>query len=51
MQFNTDLNKQANEVYFSRKYNAEVYLPLDLNNSPVRLCESHKHLGIVLSQF
>ena len=46
MQFNPDLNKQANEVYFSRKSNAGVYLPVDLNNSPVQQCESHKHLGI-----
>ena len=47
MQFNPDSNKQANEVYFSRKSNTGVYLPVDLNNSPVQLCESHKHLGIV----
>ena len=30
MQFNPDPNKQANEVYFSRKCNAGVYLPVDL---------------------
>ena len=50
MQFNPDPNKQANEVYFSRKSNAGVYLPADLNNSPVQLCESQKHLGIVLDK-
>ena len=50
MQFNPDPNKQANEVYFSRKSNAGVYLPVDLYNSPVQLCESHKHLGIVLEK-
>ena len=50
MQFNPDLNKQANEVYSSRKSNAGVYLPVDLNNSPVQLYESHKHLGIVLDK-
>ena len=50
MQFNPDQNKQANEVYFSRKSNAGVHLPVDLNNSPVQLCESHKHLGIVLDK-
>ena len=50
MQFNPDPNKQANEVYFSRKSNAGVYLPVDLNNSPVQLCESHKHLEIVLDK-
>ena len=49
MQFNPDL-KQANEVYFSRKSNAGIYLSVDLNNSAVQLCESHKHLGIVLDK-
>ena len=46
-QFNPDPNKQANEVYFSRKSNAGVYLPVDLNNSSV---QSHKHLEIVLDK-
>ena len=50
MQFNQDPNKQANEVFFSRKSNAGVYLPVDLNNSLDQLCESHKHLGIVLDK-
>ena len=50
MQFNPDPNKQANQVYFSRKSNAGVYFSVDLNNSPVQLCESHKHLGIVLEK-
>ena len=50
MQFIPDLNKQANEVYFFRESNAGVYLPVDLNNSSVQLCESHKHLGIVLGK-
>ena len=40
MQFNLDPNKQANEVYFSRKSNAPC----------IQLCESHKHLGIVLDK-
>ena len=50
MQFKPDPNKQGDEVYFSRKSNAGVYLPVDLNNSLVQLCESHKHLGIVLDK-
>ena len=50
MQFNPDSNKQANEVYFFRKSNAGVYIPVDLNNSLVQLCESHKRLGIVLDK-
>ena len=51
MQFNPDLNKQANGVYFSRKFNAGVYLLVDLNNSPAQLCESHKHLRIALDKY
>ena len=43
MQFNADPKKQGNEVYFSRKSSAGVHLPVDLNNSPVQLYESHKH--------
>ena len=50
MQFNPGQNKQANEVYVSRKPNAGVYLPVDLNNNPVQLCESYKHLGIALDK-
>ena len=51
MQFNPDLNKQANGVYFSRKFNAGVYLLVDLNNSRAQLCESHKHLRIALDKY
>ena len=50
MQFNPDSNKQANEVFFSRKSNATAHLPVDLNNSSVQLCESYKNLGIVLDK-
>ena len=50
MQFNPVPNKQANEVYFSRKSNAGTYLPVDLNNNPAQQCESHKHLGTVLGK-
>ena len=48
MQFNPDPNKQANGVYFSRKINTEDYFPINLNDSSVQLCESQKHLGIIL---
>ena len=51
VQFNPDPNKQANEVCFFRKSNAGVYLSVNLNNSPVQLCESHKHLGIALEKY
>ena len=46
MQFNSDPNKQANEVYFSRKSNTDDYIRTKLKNSPVQLCESQKHLGV-----
>ena len=48
MQFNPDLNKKANEVYFSRKSNTDYYIPIKLNDSPGQLCESQKHLGVIL---
>ena len=44
------MGDEDNEVYFSRKSSAGVYLPVDLNDSPVQLCKSHKHLGIVLDK-
>ena len=50
MQFNPDPNKQANEVYFSRKPNTDYYIPIKLNDSPVQLCESQKHLGVILDK-
>ena len=34
MQFNPDPNKQANEVYFSRKLNTDDDIPIKLNDSP-----------------
>ena len=48
MQFNTDPNKQANEVYFFRKSNTDDNIPIKLNNRAVQLCESQKHLDCIL---
>ena len=50
IKFNPDPNKQANEVYFSRKPNTDDYLPIKLNYSPVQLCESQKHFGFILDK-
>ena len=50
MQFNPYSNKQANEVYFSRKSNPTAHLPVDLNNTSVQLSGSYKILGIVLDK-
>ena len=51
MQFNPDSNKQANEdYYFFRKSNTDDYIPIKLNDSPVQMCVSQKHLGIILDK-
>ena len=50
MQFNPDPNKKADEFYFSRKPIADDYIPDKLNDSPVELCESQKHLGVILNK-
>ena len=50
MQYHLDPNKQANEVHFSRKSNIGDYIPIKLNDNPVQLCESQKHLGVILGK-
>ena len=50
MQFSPDPNKQANEVYFSRKLNTDDDIPIKLNDSPVQLCESQSHLVAILDK-
>ena len=50
MQFKTDPSKEANEVYFSGKSNTDDYIPIKLNDSAVQLCESQKHLGVILDK-
>ena len=48
MLFNPDPTKQAIEVYFSHKYDKDVYPPLKSNNNKVQSPNSQKHLGLVL---
>ena len=48
MQFNPDPNKQAQEVYFSKKSNNENSLPITFNNAEVVTFSTHKHLGLLL---
>ena len=50
MQSNPDLNKEANEVVFSRKSDSEnvFHPPIKFNNSSIAKCPCQKHLGIVL---
>ena len=50
MQFNPDPNKQAQEVYFSKKSNNENSLPVTFNNAKVVTCSTHKHLGLLLDK-
>ena len=50
IQFNPDPNKQAQEVYFSKKSNNENSLPVTLNNSKVLTCFINKHLRLLLDK-
>ena len=48
MQFNSDRNKQAQELYFSKKSDNQKSLDLTFDNSNVASSPSVKHLGILL---
>ena len=48
MPFNPDPNKQAHEVYFSKKANNVSSFLVKFNNTNVVNCFSLKHLGLVL---
>ena len=50
MKFNPDLNKQAQEVYFSKKSSNENSLPITFNNAKVGTCSTHKQLGLLLDK-
>ena len=50
MPFNPDPNKQAQEVYFSKKANNVSSFLVRFNNTNVVNCSSQKHLGLVLDQ-
>ena len=47
MDFNHNPKKQAIKVCFSRKIVINIPSPLSLNQSQVKLSESHKHLGLI----
>ena len=51
MQFNPDPNKQAQEIYFSKKSNNENSLPVTFNNAKAVTCSNHKHLGLLLDRW
>ena len=48
MSFNPDLNKQAQEVVFSRKLNKSSHPKMFFNNAPVVRASWQKHLGMFL---
>ena len=50
MQFNPDPNKQAQEVYFSKKSSNENSLPVTFNNAKVVTCSTHKDLELLLDK-
>ena len=50
MSFNPDLNKQAQEVVFSRELNKLSCPKIFFNNTPVACASWEKHLGMVLDE-
>ena len=44
MNFNTDSNKQAQEIIFSRKKTASLHPVVSFDNKPVKSSQIHKHL-------
>ena len=50
MQFNPDLNKQAQESIFSRKTMKAVHLAVQFNDSRVACVNIQKHIGLFLDE-
>ena len=50
MSFNLDLNKQSQEVTFSRKMTKSSHPQISFNNVPVSRASFQKHLGIYLDE-
>ena len=50
MQFNTDPNKQTQEVYLSKKSSNENSLNVTFNKAKVVTCSNHKNLGLLLDK-
>ena len=48
MSFNPDARKQAVEVIFCRKYKVVDQPEIIFNNTPVKVVDEHKHLGMFL---
>ena len=50
MSFNSDINKQAQEVIFSRKLRKVFNPNLSFNDQPIESSVPHKHLGLTLDE-
>ena len=50
MQFNPDLNKQAQKIIFSRKTMKPVHSRVQSNQSPVACANIQNHLGLFLDE-
>ena len=48
MQFNPDVTKQANKIYFINRNNVNNVPALIFNGSSIRTVRYHKHLGLIL---
>ena len=48
MNFNSDPNKQAQEIIFNRKKTASLHPLVYFDNKPVKSTQTHKHLVIML---
>ena len=48
MCFNSDSNKQAQEIIPSRKKTASLDPVVDFDNKPVKSTQIHKYLGMML---
>ena len=48
MIFNSDPNKQVQEIIFSRKIKKASYAPLKFNNNSVKQVQFQKHFGVYL---
>ena len=48
MNFNSDPNKQAQEIIPSRKKTALLHPVVDFDNRPIKSTQIHEHLGMML---
>ena len=49
MKFNPHPTKQTKEMIFSRIKTVSIHQDVHLNNNPLNLVATHKHLGVILA--